>query len=91
MPLPTRTAAHTLLNEHVTDEYQRHHAEMVAVAVEGYATLYNEDSDLWYLTGLLHDLDFDGAILKSSSTPSKRMRTITTDLPLFLQPSLRRH
>jgi len=59
MPLPTRTAAHTLLNEHVTDEYQRHHAEMVAVAVEGYATLYNEDSDLWYLTGLLHDLDFE--------------------------------
>ncbi|MEK7479134.1 MAG: HD domain-containing protein [Patescibacteria group bacterium] len=31
---------------------------MVAVAMEGYARLYGEDADLWYLTGLLHDLDF---------------------------------
>ncbi|MDO8579637.1 MAG: hypothetical protein Q7R72_02070, partial [bacterium] len=25
---------------------------------EGYAKLYNENTDLWYLTGLLHDIDF---------------------------------
>ena len=31
---------------------------MVATAMEGYAEMYSEDKDLWYLTGLLHDLDF---------------------------------
>ena len=26
---------------------------------EGYARTFGEDADLWYLTGYLHDLDFD--------------------------------
>jgi putative nucleotidyltransferase with HDIG domain len=59
MTLPTKDAALVLLHEHVRDEYQRHHALMVATALEGYATLYNEDPLLWYLTGLLHDIDFE--------------------------------
>jgi predicted hydrolase (HD superfamily) len=59
MNLPTREEAKKLLEEHVKDEYQRYHAEMVAVAMDGYAKLFNEDSDLWYITGLLHDIDFD--------------------------------
>ncbi len=58
MNLPTRQEAQSLLEQHVKDEYQRHHAKMVAVAVEGYAKLYNENLDLWYITGLLHDIDF---------------------------------
>jgi putative nucleotidyltransferase with HDIG domain len=57
--LPTKEAALALLHEHVQDEYQRHHALMVATAMEGYATLYNEDPLLWYLTGLLHDIDYE--------------------------------
>ena len=59
MALPTRDEAHTLLKQHVQDEYQRYHAQMVATAMEGYASLYGEDADLWYITGLLHDLDFE--------------------------------
>ena len=58
MPLPNKDAATVLLHEHVQDEYQRHHALMVATAMEGYAAQFGEDSLLWYLTGLLHDLDF---------------------------------
>ena len=58
MTLHTKEAAATLLREHVSDDYQLHHALMVATAMEGYATLYNEDPLLWYLTGLLHDIDF---------------------------------
>ena len=58
MSLPTKEAATALLHEHVQDEYQRHHALMVATALEGYAGQYSEDPLLWYLTGLLHDLDF---------------------------------
>lgn len=59
MLLPTRIEAQALLEKHVKDEYQRYHAGMVARAMEGYAELFNEDKDLWYITGLLHDLDFE--------------------------------
>lgn len=58
MELPNKEQAQILLEKHVNDEYQRHHAKMVAIAMEGYAEIYNEDKDLWYLTGLLHDIDF---------------------------------
>ncbi|HXK39614.1 MAG TPA: HD domain-containing protein [Candidatus Paceibacterota bacterium] len=59
MTLPTREEARRLLEEHVQDEYQRYHAGMVAAATEGYAKLLGEDADLWYITGLLHDIDFE--------------------------------
>lgn len=59
MPLPAKDAATTLLHQHVRDNYQRHHALMVATALEGYATHLGEDPLLWYLTGLLHDLDYE--------------------------------
>jgi putative nucleotidyltransferase with HDIG domain len=59
MSLPTKEEAHALLEKHVQDEYQRHHALMVATAMEGYARLLGEDPHLWYVTGLLHDLDFE--------------------------------
>ena len=59
MNLPTREEAQVLLHQHVKDEYQRYHALMVALAMEGYAGIFNENPDLWYLTGFLHDLDFE--------------------------------
>lgn len=59
MNLPTKDEAAALLNEYVQDEYQRYHALMVATAMEGYARDLGEDAHLWYLTGLLHDLDFE--------------------------------
>lgn len=59
MNLPTREEAKALLELHVKDEYQRYHAGMVAMAMEGYSVIFNEDNNLWYLTGFLHDLDFE--------------------------------
>jgi predicted hydrolase (HD superfamily) len=59
MPLPTKPKAQALLEQYVGDEYQRHHALMVATAMEGYAPQFGGDPLLWYVTGLLHDLDFD--------------------------------
>jgi len=59
MNLPTKPEAQALLEKHVTDEYQRHHALMVATAMEGYAGPFAGDPLLWYVTGLLHDLDFE--------------------------------
>ena len=59
MNYPTQQQAHGVLEQHVQDQYQRYHARMVATAMAGYAELYNEDPDLWYATGLLHDVDFE--------------------------------
>src|SRR3989338_4442997 len=59
MALPKREEAQALLEKHVKDEYQKYHAGMVATAMTGYAVIYNEDPDLWYITGLLHDIDFE--------------------------------
>jgi len=58
MALPTREKARELLFEKVKDEYQRKHSEMVADAMEAYANKFGEDAELWYITGLLHDLDY---------------------------------
>lgn len=59
MPLPTRAEAQQLLESHVRDDYQRHHALMVATAMEGYARHLQGDPELWFITGLLHDIDFE--------------------------------
>ena len=68
--LPTKEAAAVLLRQHVNDEYHLHHAQMVALAMEGYAHMFaaappdaaasaaGENPLLWYVTGLLHDIDF---------------------------------
>ncbi len=58
-PLPTKDEAQALLTSHVRDTYQQFHAEMVGRAVEGYALKLGEDAHLWWLTGYLHDIDYD--------------------------------
>lgn len=59
MLLPSLDEARQLLEHHVQDAYQRHHALMVATATAGYAPQFGGDSHLWHVTGLLHDLDFE--------------------------------
>jgi predicted hydrolase (HD superfamily) len=59
MNLPSRPEAQSLLEQHVRDEYQRYHALMVATAMEGYARHSSEESYLWFITGYLHDIDFE--------------------------------
>src|ERR1700739_611079 len=56
MALPARDEAQKILEQHVKDAYQRTHAKMVGIAMSGYAAKYGEDADLWYITGLLHDV-----------------------------------
>ncbi|MBI5470638.1 HD domain-containing protein [Candidatus Kaiserbacteria bacterium] len=59
MTIPSKEEAQLLLEQHVKDEYQRYHAKMVATAMEGYAGKFGEGPVLWYVTGLLHDIDFE--------------------------------
>lgn len=59
--LPTRLEAQDILKTHVKDEYQVLHSNMVALAMEAWAIKLNKspkEIDLWYITGLLHDIDY---------------------------------
>lgn len=59
MILPTKQEAQKLLENHVQDTYQRFHARMVGTALEGYAKKLGRDEQLWFMTGYLHDIDYD--------------------------------
>jgi len=57
-----RTNSEDLLRQWVESENLRLHCQMVAAAMEGYAVKLEkpaETVDIWWTTGLLHDLDWE--------------------------------
>jgi len=59
MPQPTRDDAWNLVCEWIDSESLRRHVLGVETAMRAYARRDGADEELWAVTGLVHDLDFE--------------------------------
>jgi putative nucleotidyltransferase with HDIG domain len=57
--MPTREDAYLLMTTYVQNENLRKHMYAVEAAMRFYARKYGEDEELWAMTGLLHDADYE--------------------------------
>ena len=56
---PTRAEALALMHEYTENENLRKHMYAVEAAMRAYAGKYGEDEELWGVTGLIHDFDYE--------------------------------
>jgi putative nucleotidyltransferase with HDIG domain len=57
--VPSREQALALMQEYTDNVNLRKHMYAVEAAMRAYARKYGEDEDLWGVTGLIHDFDYE--------------------------------
>lgn len=88
MSLPDRAASEALLKKYMENEALLRHSRMVASAMEAYAKSLNQDPELWYATGLLHDLDWEKY---PDEHPMKAVKEFFNDYPEEMKQAILTH
>ncbi|MBI5151876.1 MAG: lysine--tRNA ligase [Candidatus Pacebacteria bacterium] len=86
--LPSREESLNLLKKYIKNNALLHHSEMVAHAMESYAKELGEDIELWYHTGLLHDLDWE---MYPDEHPNKAILEILKSYPEAMLTAIAEH
>lgn len=86
--LPSREESEELLNQYVKSTALLHHCHMVAAAMESYAQVLGEDTELWYQTGLLHDLDWEKY---PDEHPNRSLTELLESYPQALKGAIAAH
>ncbi len=86
--VPPREQAEKLLEEYIQDEALKNHCRMVAKAMGAYAKELGQNEELWYQTGLLHDLDWEKY---PDEHPNKAINEILTEYPVELLNAIAAH
>lgn len=88
MSFPDRKSSETLLKTYIKNEALLHHCYMVAQAMETYAKVLDQDIELWYATGLLHDLDWEQF---PDEHPTKAVVEFFKDYPKEMKQAILAH
>jgi putative nucleotidyltransferase with HDIG domain len=88
MALPDRAQSEQLLKSKIENDALRHHCTMVARAMEAYAEVLGEDTELWYQAGLLHDIDWEAF---PDEHPNKAIADWLNDYPQALRDAIAAH
>jgi len=75
----TREQAHALLHEYTKGEALLRHAQTVAWVMEALAERFGEDRDKFYVTGLLHDADYEAFPERHPQVIVERLRQMGED------------
>jgi lysyl-tRNA synthetase class 2 len=86
--LPSRAEAEALVKKYIKNDKLSHHCYMVGQAMEAYAKELGEDSELWYQTGLLHDLDWE---MFPDEHPNKAVADIINHYPTVMLEAIKAH
>jgi len=88
MSVPARDKAVNLLDEYVKNPALQRHCYMVAEAMGSYARHLGEDEELWYQTGLLHDLDWE---MYPNEHPNKAIAELLNEYPQEMKDAIASH
>ncbi len=86
--LPKREESQKLLEKYIENPALRHHSTMVAQAMEAYGKELGQDPELWFHTGLLHDLDWEKY---PDEHPNKALKELLTEYPEELKQAVAAH
>lgn len=86
--LPTRSTSEALLAQYIKNPALLNHCQMVARAMAGYARALEQNEELWYQAGLLHDLDWE---MYPDEHPNKAIKDVLTQYPQELRDAIAAH